>query len=93
MGGLARISQETGNALALTCMLVVSIILEAAVAVIATLAARAGRPYLYGLAFTFAAYVLYDLARLLQWPVEGSLLLGIIRSSEHLRPAGCVEAL
>jgi hypothetical protein len=58
-------------------MLVVSIILEAAVAVIAALAARAGRPYLYGLAFTFAAYVLYDLARLLQWPVEGSLLSGL----------------
>jgi hypothetical protein len=35
-------------------MLVVSIILEAAVAVIAALAARTGRPYLYGLAFTFA---------------------------------------
>ena len=38
---------------------------------IAALAARAGRPFLYGLTFTFAAYVLYDLARLLQWPVEG----------------------
>ena len=58
-------------------MLVVSIILEAAVAVIAALAARAGRPYLYGLSFTFAAYVLYDLARLLQWPVEGPLLSGL----------------
>jgi len=55
-------------------MLVISIILEAAVAVIAALAARAGRPYLYGLCFTFAAYVLYDLARLLQWPVEGLML-------------------
>ena len=51
-------------------MLVISIILEAAVAVIAALAARAGRPYLYGLSFTSAAYVLYDLARLLQWPGE-----------------------
>ena len=58
-------------------MLVISIILEAAVAVIAALAARAGRPYLYGLSFTFAAYVLYDLARLLQWPVEGPLLSGL----------------
>ena len=55
-------------------MLIVSIILEAAVAAIAVLAAQQGRPYLYGLAFTFAAYVLYDLARLLQWPVEGALL-------------------
>lgn len=58
-------------------MLIVSIILEAAVAVIAALAARAGRPFLYGLTFTFAAYVLYDLARLLQWPVEGTLLSGL----------------
>ncbi|HEY4982310.1 MAG TPA: hypothetical protein VII24_10315 [Pseudolabrys sp.] len=38
------------------------------------LAARQGRPYLYGLAFTFAAYVLYDLARFMQWTVEGPLL-------------------
>lgn len=58
-------------------MLVISIILEAAVAVIAALAARAGRPYLYGLSFTFAVYVLYDLARLLQWPVEGLMLSGL----------------
>ena len=58
-------------------MLIVSIILEAAVAAIAVLAAQQGRPYLYGLAFTFAAYVLYDLARLLQWPVEGALLSGL----------------
>ena len=58
-------------------MLIVSIILEAAVAVVAMLAARQGRPYLYGLAFTFAAYVLYDVARLLQWPVEGALLSGL----------------
>ena len=58
-------------------MLVVSIILEAAVAVIAALAAWAGRSYLYGLSFTFAAYVLYDFARLLQWPVEGPLLSGL----------------
>ena len=58
-------------------MLVISIILEAAVAVIAALAARRGRPYLYGLTFTFAAYVLYDLARVLQWPVEGPLLSGL----------------
>jgi len=55
-------------------MLIVSIVLEAAVAVIAVLAARRRRPYLYGLAFTFAAYVLYDLARYLRWEVEGTLL-------------------
>lgn len=58
-------------------MLVVSIVLEAVVAVIAVLAARQGRPYLYGLAFTFAAYVLYDLARLMRWAVEGPLLSGL----------------
>jgi hypothetical protein len=58
-------------------MLIVSIILEVAVAVLAALAARAGRPYLYGLTFTFAAYVIYDLARLLQWPVEGPFLSGL----------------
>lgn len=55
-------------------MLIASIILEAAVAVIAVLAARQGRPYLYGLAFTFAAYVLYDVARFMQWAVEGPVL-------------------
>jgi len=55
-------------------MLVISIVLELAVALIAALAARDGRPYLYGLCFTFAAYVVYDLARLLQWSVEGPLL-------------------
>jgi hypothetical protein len=58
-------------------MLILSIVLEAAVAVIAALAARQGRPYLYGLAFTFAAYVVYDLARFLQWPIEGTWLSGL----------------
>jgi hypothetical protein len=50
-------------------MLIVSIALEAAVAILAVLAARRGKPYIYGLAFTFGAYVLYDLARLLHWNV------------------------
>jgi hypothetical protein len=54
-------------------MLIISIILEAAVAIIAVLAARKGNPYIYGLAFTFGAYVLYDLGRLLQWDVQGGL--------------------
>jgi hypothetical protein len=54
-------------------LLIVSIILEAAVAVIAILIARQGRPYMYGLAFTFAAYVVYDFARWLAWNVEGPL--------------------
>jgi hypothetical protein len=54
-------------------LLIVSIILEAAVAAIAIMIARRGRPYMYGLAFTFAAYVVYDLARWLAWNVEGPL--------------------
>ena len=58
-------------------MLIVSIILEAAITAIAILAARDGRPYLYGLAFTFGIYVLYDLARLLRRDVEGPLLSGL----------------
>jgi hypothetical protein len=58
-------------------MLIISIILEAAITVIAIFAAREGRPYLYGLAFTFGVYVFYDLARLLRWDVEGALLSGL----------------
>ncbi|MBV8111693.1 MAG: hypothetical protein JOZ26_20970 [Hyphomicrobiales bacterium] len=45
--------------------------------IIAVLAARKGKPYVYGLAFTFSAYVLYDLARLRQWDVQGGLLSGL----------------
>ena len=45
-------------------MLVISIVLEAAVAVLAILAARRDKPYAYGFALTFAIYVLYDAARL-----------------------------
>lgn len=55
-------------------LLVISIALEVAVAVIAALAAAKGRPYLYGLALTFAIYVLYDLGRMLGWNVEGGIL-------------------
>jgi hypothetical protein len=55
-------------------MLILSITLEAAVAVLAILAARKRTPYLYGLAFTFAIYVLYDLARLAQVDVEEGVL-------------------
>lgn len=67
-------------------MLVISIILEAAVAVIAILVAREGRPYMYGMAFTFGAYVFYDLARFLQWNVEGPALswLFLIASASAL---------
>ena len=55
-------------------LLIVSIGLEVAVAVVAALAALKGRPYLFGLALTFAIYVLYDLGRLLGWNVEGGIL-------------------
>jgi uncharacterized membrane protein HdeD (DUF308 family) len=58
-------------------LLVISILLEGAIAVIAVLAARQGRPYIYGLAFTFLAYVIYDIARFMHWPVEGPLLSGL----------------
>ena len=55
-------------------LLVVSIALEVAVAIIAALAAMKGRAYLFGLALTFAIYVLYDLGRLLGWEVEKGVL-------------------
>lgn len=58
-------------------MLIISIILEVAVMIVAVLAARQGRPYMYGLAFTFGAYVFYDLARYQHWGVEGPLLSGL----------------
>src|SRR5260370_39647299 len=63
--------------LVVQAILVILIVLEAAVAIVAVLAARKGKPYIYGLAFTFGAYVLYDLARLLQWDVQGGLLSGL----------------
>jgi hypothetical protein len=55
-------------------LLILSIGLELAVAVVAMLAAVKGRPYLYGLALTFAIYVLYDLGRLFGWNVEKGIL-------------------
>ena len=55
-------------------LLIASIILEVAVAIVAVLAAVKERPYLYGLALTFAIYVLYDLGRLLGWKVEQGIL-------------------
>lgn len=55
-------------------LLIAAITLELAVAVIAAVAASKGRPYLYGLAFTFAVYVLYDTGRLLGWNVAGGVL-------------------
>ena len=58
-------------------MLIISIILEFTVMIVAILVAGQGRPYMYGLAFTFGAYVFYDLARFMRWDVEGPLLSGL----------------
>jgi hypothetical protein len=55
-------------------MLILSIILEGAVAVLAFMAARKRKPYLYGLAFTFVVYVLYDVARVVGVNVHEGLL-------------------
>ena len=55
-------------------LLIASIALEVAVAVVAALAALKGRRYLFGLAFTFGVYVLYDLGRMFGWNVEKGIL-------------------
>jgi hypothetical protein len=55
-------------------LLIASIVIEVAVAIVAMLVAVKGRPYLYGLALTFTIYVLYDLGRLLGWNVEKGIL-------------------
>ena len=51
-----------------------SIILEAAIALLCLRAAFAGRRSMYGLAITFAIYVYYDLAHLLAWTTPETLL-------------------
>jgi hypothetical protein len=55
-------------------LLIASIALEVAVAIVAILVALKGRPYLYALALTFGIYVLYDFGRLLGWNVEKGIL-------------------
>jgi hypothetical protein len=55
-------------------MLIAAILVECAVANIAVLGALQGRPHLYGFAFTFVIYVLYDLARLFHWNVGEGVL-------------------
>ena len=55
-------------------MLILSIILEGAVAVLAFMTARKRKPYLYGLAFTFVVYVVYDVARVVGVNVQEGLL-------------------
>ena len=54
--------------------LLVSIIIEAAVAVLAVLTALKGRRYAYGLALTFVIYVLYDTARFAGVEVKEGIL-------------------
>jgi len=51
-------------------LLAASIPLEIAVTALAFLTALRGRRYLYGLAFTFAVYVVYDTGRLFGWHVQ-----------------------
>ncbi len=55
-------------------LLLASIVIEAAVAIIAILAARKRNPYAYGLALTFAIYVFYDGARLVGLEVREGIL-------------------
>jgi len=55
-------------------MLILSIILEGAVAVLAFMTGRKRKPYLYGLAFTFVVYVVYDVARVVGVNVQEGLL-------------------
>ena len=42
----------------------VSIVLELVIGVLAVLTALKGRKYMFGLAFTFLAYVFYDLSKI-----------------------------
>jgi hypothetical protein len=74
-------------------LLIASIALEVAVAVVAVLVALKGRPYLYSLAFTFAVYVLYDLGRLLGWNVEKGRSFGSLSLGERQRPIRGLEPL
>jgi hypothetical protein len=53
---------------------VVSIILEALIAVLALVIAFRKRPYMIGLAVTFGIYVYYDMARYYKWEIAESWL-------------------
>ena len=66
-------------------MMLVSIVLEAAIAVIAVLAARQGRPHLYGLALTFAIYVFYDLARFAAMDHRRNAVVGTVPAGDDSR--------
>jgi hypothetical protein len=52
----------------------ISIALEGLVALLSAVAAFRGRSYMYGLAFTFAIYVFYDLTKLYGWGVPQNAL-------------------
>ncbi|MFA5413510.1 MAG: hypothetical protein WC348_03145 [Patescibacteria group bacterium] len=52
----------------------ISIAIEGLVALLSAVAAFRGRSYMYGLAFTFAIYVFYDLAKLYGWGVPQNVL-------------------
>lgn len=51
-----------------------SILLELGVALLAIQLIRQRRPYGWGILLTFGIYVVYDLARLLGWPVSSDWL-------------------
>ncbi len=53
---------------------IISIALEALIAILAFITAVRGRFYMMGFTLTFGIYVYYDLARLYEWPVSESLL-------------------
>jgi hypothetical protein len=55
-------------------MLAAAIVLEAVIALLALLAAVKGRRWLFGFAFTFAVYVFYDAARLMQVNVQEGVM-------------------
>lgn len=52
-----------------------SIAVEAIIAVIFLLIAIRGRAFMFGLALTFAIYVIYDLARQFAWDVPQPVLV------------------
>ncbi len=56
---------------------ITSIVIEGLIALLSAFAAFRGRSYMYGLAFTFAIYVFYDLTKLYGWGVP-SLALSVI---------------
>ena len=58
-------------------MLIISILIEAAVCVVAFLTARRGSVFIYGLSLTFGIYVVYDFVRLMGWSVDGRIISGL----------------